>query len=95
MQTRLALNAGCLFVVAVLVGCVSLAPEAQAVLVTKSAGDVEGCTVVGTVEAHPPYVGPNDATNQLKNQVAGLGGNALFITSSALTATGMAYRCGS
>lgn len=75
-------------------GCVSLAPEAEGVRTTKIASDVAGCTVLGTVEAHPPYVGPNDGMNQMKNQAAGLGGNVLFVTSYNVTATGMAYRCG-
>ena len=84
-----------LFVLSTLLsGCVSLAPEAEKVKVTKSASDVEGCRILGAVDAHPPYVGPNDGMNQLKNNTAGLGGNVLFVTSYNVTATGMAYRCG-
>lgn len=76
-----------------LVGCVTLAPEARTMKVTKETADVAGCKVLGAVEAHPPYVGPNDGMAQLKNKAAGLGGNVLFVTSYNVTATGMAYRC--
>jgi hypothetical protein len=80
---------------AMLSGCVTLAPEAEKVKIAKSAADVAGCRVLGAVEAHPPFAGPNDGMNQLKNKVAGLGGNALFVTSYNLSATGMAYQCDS
>lgn len=83
-----------LAVTAVLVGCVSLAPEAARVTVARDSADVSGCRILGSVRAHPPYVGPDDAMNQLKNEVAGLGGNVLFVTTMAVTATGMAYHCG-
>jgi len=76
-----------------LAGCVTVAPQATGIRVTKVAADVASCTVLGTVKADPPYVGPNDAENQLRNQAAGLGADTLFITSMAVTATGMAYRC--
>lgn len=76
-----------------LAGCVSVAPQAVGIRVTKVAADVAACAVLGTVKAEPPYVGPNDAENQLRNQAAGLGADTLFITSMGLTASGMAYRC--
>ena len=82
-----------LAVTAVLAGCVSLAPEAARVTVARDSEDVSGCRILGSVRAHPPYVGPDDAMNQLKNEVAGLGGNVLFVTTMAVTATGMAYQC--
>lgn len=78
-----------------LAGCVTLAPEAESMKVTRDAADVKGCKILGAVEAHPPYVGQQDGMNQLRNNAAGLGGNVLFVTSYNVTATGMAYRCGS
>ena len=74
-------------------GCVTLAPEAIQVRVTHAPAVVAGCTILGTVRAHPPYVGQQDGMRQLRNEVAGLGGNVLFLTSYNVTATGMAYRC--
>lgn len=79
----------------VLGGCVTLAPEAANLKVTRDAADVIGCKILGAVEAHAPYVGQQDGMNQLRNNAAGLGGNVLFVTSYNVTATGMAYRCGS
>ena len=75
-------------------GCVTLAPEAEKVRVTRNPDDVKGCRVLGAVEAHPPYVGQQDGMNQMRNNAAGMGANALFVTSYNVTATGMAYRCG-
>lgn len=73
-------------------GCVTLAPEAASLKVTRNAGDAEGCKIVGAVEAHPPYVGPNDGVNQMRNRAAVLGGNVLFVTSyNNVTATGVSY----
>lgn len=74
-------------------GCVTLAPEAARVKVTKEPAEVAGCTILGTVRAKPPYVGQQDGMRQLQNEVAGLGGNVLFVTSYNVSATGMAYRC--
>jgi hypothetical protein len=73
--------------------CVGLSPEARKVSVTKAAEAVEGCKVLGTVRAQPPYVGPRDGMHQMQNEVAGLGGDTLFVTSYNVTATGVAYRC--
>ena len=85
----------CILGVVVLTRCVSLAPEAELVKVTKHPADVAGCKILGTVESSPPYVGPKDGMHQMQNKVAGLGGNTLFVTSYNVTGTGMAYRCGS
>lgn len=81
-------------IAALLPACVSLAPEAKLVKVTKKPADVAGCKILGTVESSPPYVGPKDGMHQMQNKVAGLGGNVLFVTSYNVTGTGMAYRCG-
>lgn len=73
--------------------CVTLAPEAELVLVTKEREDVVGCKILGTVKSEPPYVGPNDGMHQLQNGTAALGGNVLFVTSYGVTGSGMAYAC--
>ena len=88
------LLAAALLLAVLLAACVSLAPEAKLVKVTKNPADVSGCRILGTVESSPPYVGPKDGMHQMQNKVAGLGGNVLFVTSYNVTGTGMAYRCG-
>jgi hypothetical protein len=75
-------------------GCVSLAPGADQVKITKNAADVAGCAAVGNVAGHPPYAAPSDAMHQMQNQVVGLGGNDLLVTSDLVSATGVGYRCG-
>jgi hypothetical protein len=79
--------------VAALAGCVSLAPGADQVRVTKAPADVASCKAVGNVSGHPPYVSPTDAMHQLRNQAAGLGGDTLLVTSEWTSVTGVAYRC--
>lgn len=76
-----------------LAGCVTLAPEAESLRVTRDGAEVAGCKILGTVEGHPPYIGPNDAMNQLRNQAAAQGGNVLLVTSFSFTVTGVSYRC--
>lgn len=75
-------------------GCVTLAPEAERVQVLEKGADTSACKLLGEVTAPPPFVGPRDYLNKLKNRVAAAGGNALFVTSAAIgPATGMAYAC--
>jgi hypothetical protein len=75
--------------------CVSVAPQAEKIKVTSNGADVEQCKVLGTVESHPPFMGPNDGVNQLRNNAAALGADTLLLTSSGALRgkTGMAYRC--
>jgi len=61
--------------------------------VTRKAEDVAACKSLGFVEAHPPYSTPNDAMNEMRNKVAILGGNVLFVTNYGMKATGVAYSC--
>ena len=75
-------------------GCVRRAPEAMLVKITTAPADVAGCQILGTVRAQPPYVTPKDGLHQMQNEVAGRGGDTLFVTTYHMTATGMAYRCG-
>ena len=78
--------------------CVTLAPGAEKVRITKDASDVSGCTAVGSVNTLGGPQGPSeiaDSSNELRNAAIGLGGNAVFITSSILNVPnqGVAYRC--
>lgn len=79
----------------VVTSCESLAPEARAVKVTTEDAAVVGCRMIATVESHPPYIGPNDGVNQLRNETAAKGGNVLYLTGrGALRGkSGVAYRC--
>ena len=84
-----------LLAILALVACTTrLIPGAEAVRVTRKAAEVAECKSLGFVEAHPPYSTPNDAKNEMKNKVAILGGNVLFITNYSMKATGVAYLCG-
>jgi hypothetical protein len=67
---------------------------ANRVKVTKNTADISGCIVLGSVAGRAPYEGRKDAVNQMRDQVVGLGGNVLLITSTFITQTGVAYRCG-
>lgn len=77
-------------------GCVSVAPQAEAIRVTSIGSEVAQCKILGAVESHPPYVFPSDGVNQLRNNAAALGADTLLLTSSGALRgkTGMAYRCG-
>jgi hypothetical protein len=75
-------------------GCASHAAGASKVKVTKSAADVVGCAILGRVAGQAPYDGRRDAINQMRDQVIGLGGDVLLVTSEFITKTGVAYRCG-
>ena len=75
-------------------GCatVALAPGAENVKITKKAGDVASCKVVGNVKAQP--VGPEATKATLRNQALGLGGNTVFVTGAdAVSVAGVAYSC--
>lgn len=79
---------------ALAVACTTrLIPQAEHVRVTRKAGDVATCKSLGFVEARPPFSTPNDAMNEMKNKVAVLGGDVLFVTNYSMKATGVAYRC--
>jgi hypothetical protein len=79
-----------------LTSCETLAPQAAAIVVTDEADKVSACQVLGAVESTPPYVGPNDGVNQLRNKAAALGADTLFLTGRGPLRgkSGMAYKCG-
>jgi hypothetical protein len=76
----------------------ALAPGAEKVLVTNVAADLAGCTAVGNIQVPTNtdgFVWPAHATDQLKNQAIGFGGNAAFVTEGTLRIpqAGVAYHC--
>lgn len=79
---------------ATMLGCVTLAPGADQVKITKNAADVSTCTAVGNIQ----FSGddwPGNIQGQLRNQTIGLGGNVALDTSSSFSkdVTAIAYRC--
>jgi hypothetical protein len=81
-------------IIGLLAGCTTrLIPGAENVKVTTDQQLVTTCKSLGFVDAKPPFSTPNDARNEMKNKVALLGGNVLFITNYSLKATGVAYSC--
>jgi hypothetical protein len=70
-----------------------LMPDAEHVVVANNANDVRGCQSLQLIQAEPPFTTSKDAINVMKNQVAMLGGNTLFVTNYSLKATGVAYKC--
>jgi hypothetical protein len=92
---RLSMIAG---VYVLLSACVSLAPGADKVRITKVAADVSTCTAVGNIKGQRDAQGQPDIPNadaELRNQTIGLGGNTAFVTSAPLgvPVEGVAYRC--
>lgn len=77
-----------------LAGCVSLSPQAKEVVVAEQNAAVEDCELLASVEASPPFVGPNDAEKTLRNKTAAEGGDTLLITNMGIgPAEGQAYNC--
>ncbi len=81
-----------------LTACVTAAPGAAAVRITRKPGDVSGCTVVGNITTAHEVQGPSqiaDSATELRNQAVGLGGNVVFVTAAVagVPAEGVAYRC--
>ena len=87
-----------LLAVLLLVSCVSLAPGADKVRITKNASDVSSCKAVGNIDVprdSKGQVDPANASTEFRNQVVGLGGNTGLVTSSVLgvPSGGIAYVC--
>jgi hypothetical protein len=80
---------------AILSACVTLAPGADKVRITKNPADVSACSAVGNIKAPRDADGQVDILNadaSLRNQTVGLGGNTALETSELL-GEGVAYRC--
>src|SRR5215470_15161747 len=81
-----------------LTGCVSLAPGADKVLVTRDASVVATCTAVGNVQVQVDVnrqVDIANASTVFRNRVVALGGNTGLVTdgSVGIPFEGVAYRC--
>ena len=79
-------------------GCVSLAPGADKVLVTRDASAVATCTAVGNVREQVDVNRQTDTANAstvFRNRVVALGGNTGLVTDGSVRvpAQGVAYRC--
>jgi hypothetical protein len=78
--------------------CVTLAPGADKVRITKVPSDVSRCTAVGNIKVPRGADGNVDIANaeaEFRNQTIGLGGNTAFETAAPLgvPVEGIAYRC--
>ena len=79
-------------------GCVSLAPGADQVKITKNPQDVASCKAVGNIKVPTTSQGNVDIANaqrQFRNQVVGFGGNTGLVTFGLIGAPseGIAYHC--
>jgi hypothetical protein len=79
-------------------GCVSLAPGAEKVLVTRDASAVATCTAVGDVRVPVDVnrqVDIANASTLFRNRIVALGGNTGFVTDGPVNipVAGVAYRC--
>jgi len=93
--------AAALLAVLLCVACASLVPGAEKVFVTKNPADVAGCKALGMVKSDTRggLFGDvsGDASIEIRNEVVGLGGNTLFVstgTGGFHKEAGMAYSCG-
>ena len=85
-------------VYALLSACVTLAPGADKVRITKNTADVATCSAVGNIKVPRDARGQVDIANadaEFRNQTIGFGGNTAFVTSAPLgvAVEGVAYRC--
>jgi hypothetical protein len=80
---------------ALVVGCTTVAPQADRIRTTREAAEVASCKPVGSVQSTPPYMFPGDDMKQIRNQALPLGADTILITSPRLVFTsGVAYKCG-
>jgi len=87
-----------LIVPAAMAACVTLAPGADKVHITKVSSEVSNCTAVGNIKVPRGADGNVDIANaesEFRNQTIGLGGNTAFETAAPLgvPVEGIAYRC--
>ena len=81
-----------------MIGCVSLAPGADKVLLTTDSSAVMTCTAVGNVREQVDVNRQTDTANAsavFRNRVVALGGNTGFVTDGSVRVPvqGVAYRC--
>jgi hypothetical protein len=82
----------------VLCACVTPAPGADQVRVTKNASDVATCKPLGNIQVPKNAQGLVDgasAQTQFRNQAVGLGSNVALVTEGfvSIPVAGIAYRC--
>ena len=88
-------NALLLIASAILVdACVTLAPGADQVRLTKTSADVSVCKALGNIQV-PRDVDGASAQKQFRNQAVGLGGNVALVTEGfvSIPVAGIAYHC--
>jgi hypothetical protein len=73
--------------------CGSLAPGAEAIKLTRDPKVVAGCTNLGAVSGMLDSRYVAGTKNRMVNQAFALGADTVFLTSTAVSAEGMAYRC--
>jgi hypothetical protein len=80
---------GCIVVMlgAISAGCVTPAPGADEVKITRNRADVSGCTAVGNISAEEMR---NLDPHVAQNQAVGLNADVVFNTGAG----GVAYHCG-
>jgi hypothetical protein len=77
-----------------LVGCVSTTSLGKAVSIVDEEELSANCADLGEVTASPPFVGPSDAKNKLRNDAGELGANTIVLTKYGIgTAKAQAYKC--
>ncbi len=69
-------------------------PGAAPVQIVYPATDTSRCTVLGPVNAIPPYMWLNADLKQLQAQTAGMRGDTVLVTYRKATTSGVALRCG-
>ena len=78
--------------------CVTLAPGADQVRLTKKSSDVGSCKALGNIQVPKNDQGLVDgasAQKQFRNQAVGLGSNVALVTEGfvSIPVAGIAYRC--
>ncbi|HWW81837.1 MAG TPA: hypothetical protein VNY82_19705 [Steroidobacteraceae bacterium] len=78
--------------------CVTLAPGADQVRITKNTSDVSACKALGNIQVPRDDQGLVDgaaAQNQFRNQAVGLGSNVALVTEGfvSIPVAGIGYRC--
>jgi len=80
--------------IAAMTGCVSLAPEARNVHITKDEADVRGCQLVQSLKVNVAAVGLVQVDEVMRNDAAAAGADTVLMLSRTY-GQGAAYRCGS
>lgn len=78
----------------VLSGCKTLSLQGQEVKVTHHLEDAAECSFLGEVTAQPPFVGPKDGENTIRNKTAELGGDVVYYKRGQIgTLVGRSFDC--